>query len=141
MNAEAVGDAELLKQQENFTVMTPEHPDSNGYTNSLGSWKDSTDVQEPFDGSLAPRNKSDSYVGGADSSPGSWKDCAALSDTEDTNSLGSWKNGVNGQQPFDEALAPKNKLYSYVGGADCSSRHVKEEWRSKTFSSSKAASS
>ncbi|KAK4360495.1 hypothetical protein RND71_019447 [Anisodus tanguticus] len=112
MTAEAVGDAERLKQQENFTVLTPELPDSNDYTNSLGSWKDGADGQEPFDESLAPRNKSDSY-----------------------------KDGANGQEPLDEALTRRKKSDSYVGGGDRSSRPVKEAPRSKTLSSPRPAAS
>ncbi|XP_059294513.1 RNA demethylase ALKBH9B-like [Lycium ferocissimum] len=165
--AEPVGDAEQLKQQENFTVLTPELPYSNGCngnldncdknslgswkdcaelndttdTNSLGSWKDEADVEEPFDEAFAPRNKSDSYVGGEDRSLDSWKDCADLNDTADTNSLGSWEDGANRQEPFDEALARRNKSDSYVGGDDHSSRPVKEASRSKTFSSSRPAAS
>uniref|UniRef100_M1C7D5 Oxidoreductase n=1 Tax=Solanum tuberosum TaxID=4113 RepID=M1C7D5_SOLTU len=108
-------------------------------TNSLGSWKDGADVQEPFDEALVPRNKSDSYVGVADRSLGSWKDCADLNDTVDTNSLGSWKDGADVQEPFDEALSPRNKSDNYSGGADHSSRPVKETSRSKTFRSSRPA--
>ncbi|KAH0698957.1 hypothetical protein KY284_013172 [Solanum tuberosum] len=144
MTAEVVGDAEQLKQHENFTVLTPELPDSNGCngsfdncysnsrgswqdcavlngtadTNSLGSWKDGAVVQEPFDEALARRNKSDSYVGGADRSLVSLKGYADLNDTADTNSLGSWKDGADVHEPFDEALAPRNKSDNYVGGAD-----------------------
>nr|XP_004233982.2 uncharacterized protein LOC101253354 isoform X1 [Solanum lycopersicum] len=138
---EAVGDAEQLKQQENFVVLTPELPDSNACngnhdncygnslgswqdcavlngsadTNSLGSWKDGAVVQEPFDDALTCRNKSNSYVGGR--SLGSLKGYADLNDTADTNSLGSWKDGADVQEPFDEALAPRNKSDNNVGGA------------------------
>lgn len=167
LGREAVGDAERLKQPGNFTVLTPELPDSNGCngnldncdnnslgswkdcadlndtagSNSLGSWKDGVDGQEPFDEALAHINRSDSYAGGADHSLGGWKDGADLNDTADTNSLGSWKDGADGQDPFDEALAPRNKSDSYVGGARPSSRPVKEALRSKTFSSPRPAAS
>ncbi|XP_016459213.2 RNA demethylase ALKBH9B-like [Nicotiana tabacum] len=102
--------AEHLKQQENFTVFTPELPDSNDCNGEL----DNCDKN----------------------SLGSWKECADFYDTADTNSLGSWKDGTDGPERFDEASVRRNnRSDSYVGGADRLSRPVEEASRSKTFSS------
>ncbi|XP_070052278.1 RNA demethylase ALKBH9B-like [Nicotiana tomentosiformis] len=171
LDLEAAGDAERLKQQKKFTVLTPELPDLNycngnldncvnnslgswkegadlydtADTNSLGSWKDCADSserlkqQENFTVFTPKLPDSNGCNGNLDNcsnnSLGSWKEGADLYDAADTNSLGSWKDGADGPQRFDEASVRRNRSDSYVGGADPSSRPVEEASRSKTFSS------